>query len=174
MPSASAADGTFPTIFCESFLGCPSPYPGGPAGCICLVLPQRHRPSRAVKWVGFPLLSANTTFHGYHFGAAAISLCSVLQVCLPPRSFLPLQVSLQGSRGFYVRAERASSPSHASDMLSARLQAIGGTRTFTSQDSQHCRLLPTPFSWGFFHPCFIPVYPGAQKPPYLCQEVCRQ
>src|SRR5690348_2125221 len=26
-------------------------------------------------------------------------------------------------------------------MLSARLQAIGGTRTFTSQDSQHCRPL---------------------------------
>jgi hypothetical protein len=32
-------------------------------------------------------------------------------------------------------------PSHASDMLSARLQAIGGARTFTSQDSQPCRLL---------------------------------
>jgi len=31
--------------------------------------------------------------------------------------------------------------SHASDMLAARLQAIGGTRTCTSQDSQHCRLL---------------------------------
>src|SRR5437762_8735827 len=26
-------------------------------------------------------------------------------------------------------------------MLSARLQAIGGARTLTSQDSQHCRLL---------------------------------
>ena len=26
-------------------------------------------------------------------------------------------------------------------MLSARLQAIGGARTFTSPDSQHCRLL---------------------------------
>jgi len=26
-------------------------------------------------------------------------------------------------------------------MLAARLQAIGGTRTFTSQDSQYCRLL---------------------------------
>jgi hypothetical protein len=51
---------------------------------------------------------------------------------LPPRSFLPLQVPLQGSRGFYVRAERTSLPSHASDMLSARLQAIGRTRTFTS------------------------------------------
>jgi hypothetical protein len=45
-------------------------------------------------------------------------------------------------RLFYIRAERASLPSHASDMLSARLQAIGGTRTFISQDSQPCRLLP--------------------------------
>src|SRR5262249_5403488 len=50
----------------------------------------------------------------------------------------------QGSRGFYIRAERASLPSHASDMLSARLQAIGGTRTSTSQDSQLCRLLTPP------------------------------
>src|SRR5438309_5020531 len=65
-----------------------------------------------------------------------------LTVCLPPRSFLPLQVKLTGQpRLLYVRAERASLPSHASDMLSARLQAIGGTRTFTSQDSQLCRLL---------------------------------
>src|SRR5437773_4982091 len=65
-----------------------------------------------------------------------------LTVCLPPRSFLPLQVKLTGQpRLLYVRAERASLPSHASDMLSARLQAIGGTRTFTSQDSQPCRLL---------------------------------
>jgi hypothetical protein len=30
---------------CEPFLRCPSPYPGGPAECFCLVLPQRHRPS---------------------------------------------------------------------------------------------------------------------------------
>jgi hypothetical protein len=74
LSSAPAADGTFPTIFCESFLRCPSPYPGGPTGCVCLVLPQRRRPSQTVKSVGFPLLSVNTTFHGYHFGAAAISL----------------------------------------------------------------------------------------------------
>src|SRR5437762_4811270 len=66
-----------------------------------------------------------------------------LTVCLPPRSFLPLQVKLTGQpRLLYVRAERASLPLHASDMLSARLQAIGGARTLTSQDSQHCRLLP--------------------------------
>jgi hypothetical protein len=34
-------------------------------------------------------------------------------------------------------------PSHASDLLSARLQAIGGARTFTSQDSQPCQLPAT-------------------------------
>jgi hypothetical protein len=32
-----------------------------------------------------------------HDLVAAISLCSGLTVCLPPRSFLPLQVSSQGS-----------------------------------------------------------------------------
>jgi hypothetical protein len=126
---------------CESFSGCLSPYPGGPPECLRLVLPQSHRPSPGLDWVGSPLPSANTIFHGTIFGAAAISLCSGLRVCSPPRSLLPLQIPLQGSRGFYVRAERASLPSHASDMLSARLQAIGGTRTFTSQDSQLCRLL---------------------------------
>src|SRR5215469_3450396 len=80
-------------------------------------------------------------FRGLVIEVAAISLCSGLTVCLPPRSLQPLQVNSQGSRGFYIRAERASLPSHASDMLSARLQAIGGTRTSTSQDSQLCRLL---------------------------------
>jgi hypothetical protein len=75
------------------------------------------------------------------FEAAAISLCSSLTVCSPHRSLPPLQFSLQGGRGFYVQAERASLPPHALDMLPARLQAIGGTRTFTSLDSQPCRLL---------------------------------
>ena len=97
--------------------------------------------SHVERWIGFPLLSANTIFRGTLFEAAAISLCSGLTVCSPHRSFPPLQLSPQGGRGFYVRAERASLPPHASEMLSARLQAIGGTRTLTSQDSQHCRLL---------------------------------
>ena len=90
--SAPAADGTFSTLFCESFLRCLSPYPGGPTECTCLVLPRRHRPSPGVARVGFPLLPANTIFHGRDFEAAAIPLCSGLQVCLPPGSFLPLQV----------------------------------------------------------------------------------
>jgi hypothetical protein len=141
--SASAADGIFPTIFCESFLGCPSPYHGGFTGCACLVLPQCHRPSLNRKTGRLPASSANTTLRGYLFEAAAISLRSGLQVCLPPRSLLPLQVPLQGSRGVFVQAERASLPSHALDKLAARLQAIGGARTLTSQDSQPCRLLLT-------------------------------
>ena len=88
-----------------------------------------------------PALFREHDFPRRVFEVSAISLCSGLRVCLSPRSFLPLQLSLQGSRDVYVRAEHASLPSHASDILSARLQAIGRTRTFTSQDSQPCRLL---------------------------------
>jgi len=63
---------------------------------------------------------------------------------VPPRSSLPLRILPQGSRGFYVRAERASLPPHAPDMLTVRIQAIDGTRTFTSLDPQPCRLLTPP------------------------------
>src|SRR6202043_682467 len=64
-----------------------------------------------------------------------------LQVCSPPRSFLPLHILQQGSRGFYVRAYRALLPPHAPDMLTVRIQVIDGTGTFTLSDSQPCRLL---------------------------------
>ena len=77
------------------------------------------------------------------FEAADIPLCSGLQICSPPRSFPPLRLQPQGGRGFDIRAERASLPPHAPDLLTVRIQAIDGTRTFTSQDSQPCRLLPT-------------------------------
>ena len=72
-----------------------------------------------------------TTSCGGTFEVADISLCSGLQVCSPPRSSLPLRILPQGSRGFYVRAERGSLPPRASDMLTARRQAIGGTGTCT-------------------------------------------
>ena len=77
------------------------------------------------------------------FEAADISLCSGLRVCSSPRSFLPLRNLPQGSRDFYIRAERASLPLHAPDMLADRIQAIDGTRTFTLLDSQPCRPLPS-------------------------------
>ena len=75
-----------------------------------------------------------TTSCGGIFEVADISLCSGLQVCSPPRSSLPLRMLPQGSRGFYVRAERGSLPPRASDMLTARRQAIGGTGTCTPLD----------------------------------------
>src|SRR5215471_2621357 len=88
--------------------------------------------------------SASSLVRERDFPRAAFRGCSYFVMFRPHRSLPPLQFSPQGGRGFYVRAERASSPPHASDMLSARLQAIGGTRTFTSQDSQPCRLLIPP------------------------------
>ena len=72
------------------------------------------------KWVGFPQLSRLKRLRaGGIFEVADISLCSGLQVCSPPRSSLPLRILPQGSRGFYVRAERGSLPPRASDMLTA-------------------------------------------------------
>src|ERR1035438_8616120 len=74
--------------FCESVLRCLSPYPGGPTECICLVLPQRHRPSPKGDWVGFPLVSANTIFRG---GVSRLQLFRYVQAsqfaCLPDRSY---------------------------------------------------------------------------------------
>jgi len=54
---------------------------------------------------------------------------------------VPTAAHTAARRGFYVRAYRASLPPHAPDMLTVRIQAIDGTRTFTLSDSQPCRLL---------------------------------
>ncbi len=50
----------------------------------------------------------------------------------------------QGSRGFYIRAYRASLPLHAPDMLPVRIQAIDRKRTSTFLDLQPCRPLRVP------------------------------
>jgi hypothetical protein len=60
--------------------------------------------------------------------------------CLPDRSYR-FDLPSQSSRGFYIRAEHASLPPHASDMLTIRFQAIDGVGTYTPPDSQPCRLL---------------------------------
>jgi hypothetical protein len=83
-------------------------------------------------------------FRGLFLEVADISLCSGLRVCSPPRSLLPLRIFPQGSRGFYIRAYRASLPPHAPDMLSVRIQAIDRKRTFTFLDLQPCRPLRVP------------------------------
>src|SRR5580693_9126098 len=111
--------------------------------CSHLFLPRCHRPSPSKEWVGFPrFVPRITTSRRVRVSRLQIVLdVPGLQVCSPPRSFLPLHILLQGSRGFYVRAYRALLPPHAPDMLTVRIQVIDGTGTFTLSDSQPCRLL---------------------------------
>src|SRR5262245_48976348 len=117
--------------------------------CFRLFLPRCHRPSPMERWVGFPrLFRLKRLRAGEIFEDADISLCSGLQVCSPPRSSLPLRILPQGSRGFYVRAERGSLPPRASDMLTARRQAIGGAGTCTPLD---CGLVGCSLPSSSFH-----------------------
>jgi hypothetical protein len=118
-------------------------------------------------WVGFPRMSTNNDFSWEVLEVADIPLRSGLQVCSPPRSFLPLRILLQGSRGFYIRAYRALFPPHAPDMLTVRTQVIDGTGTRTLSDSQPCRLLSlrSPLSTlpaGIIVPTFL-----QRSPPWL-------
>jgi hypothetical protein len=109
----------------------------------CVHLPVTSAVSSAFseeRWDRLPALLRKTTSRGPCFEVADIP-CSGLQFCSPPRSSLPLRILLQGGRGFYIRAYRASLPPHAPDILTVRTQAIDGTRTFTLPDSQPCRLL---------------------------------
>src|SRR5215471_7749043 len=68
--------------------------------CSRLFLPRCHRPSPMEKWIGFPQLSRLKRLRaGKSFEVADISLCSGLQVCLPPRSSLPLRKTPAGQPG---------------------------------------------------------------------------
>jgi len=54
---APAATGIFSTLFCESFLGCLVPCPGGPIGCMRLLTSPMSSAFPLGGWVGFPLWS---------------------------------------------------------------------------------------------------------------------
>lgn len=105
---------------CKSFPRCLVPYPDGPTECSYLFLPRCHRPSP--KHYG----SASRFHPRTRLSAGLFSRLQTFRyvqastVCSPPRSLLPLQVSPQGSRDFYLRAYRALLPPHAPDMLSVR------------------------------------------------------
>jgi hypothetical protein len=143
---------------CESFLGCLIPYPGGSTKCSYLFLLLWHRPSPKKETGRLPQFLANTTFREagfrgcrYFFMFRPPSL--LVSQIVPTAAILP-----QGSRDFYFRAERASLPPHAPDMLTVRIQAIDGTRTFTLLDSQPCRLLILPSCYSSYRALtFTPV-----------------
>ena len=106
---------------CESFPACLGPCHGGPMECICLFLPPRHRPSPVHYRGRLPACPRQNDFMTDRlFETAAISLCSGPQVARLPDRPYRCDLSPQGSRGFYVRAEHASLPPHASDMLTTR------------------------------------------------------
>jgi hypothetical protein len=121
-------------------------------------------------WVGFPRMSTNNDFSWEVLEVADIPLRSGLQVCSPPRSFLPLRVLLQGSRGFYIRAYRALLPPHAPDMLTVRTQVIDGTGTLhpvrlSALSAAH------PVSRPFVCECHtISTVPRFQPPPRRTQH----
>jgi len=139
---APAAGGTFPTFLCESFPGCLGPCHGGSADCTCLfLLHVIGLPPYTIE-VGFPRLPSKRFLDGSPFSR----LQPFLYVQAPKFARLPdrsyrCDPTPQSSRGFYIRAEHASFPLHASDMLTTRTQAIGGVGTYTPRDSQPCRLL---------------------------------
>jgi hypothetical protein len=143
----------------QSVLGCWIPYPGGtPCARACFFHGAIGLPQRKMGRLPAAIPLETTSCGGRTFEVADISLCSGLQVCSPPRSFLPLRILPQGSRGFYVRAYRALLPPHAPDMLTVRIQVIDGTGTFTLSDSQPCRLLTT------WHPSFLDRVPVSPVP----------
>ena len=141
MYAVPAAPGSFPTLSLKVFPWMLDPIPRRYTVCSHLFLPRCHRPSLSEEWVGFPrFVPRITTSRRYVISRLQIFL-DVPASLLSPRSFLPLHILLQGSRGFYVRAYRALLPPHAPDMLTVRIQVIDGTGTFTLSDSQPCRLL---------------------------------
>src|ERR1700730_9002447 len=58
---------SFSTLFCESFLGCLVPCPGGPIGCMRLLTSPMSSAFPLGGWVGFPLLVHDATFRGNDF-----------------------------------------------------------------------------------------------------------
>ena len=140
MYAVPAAHGSFPTLSLRIFPWMLDPVPRRYTVCSRLFLPRCHRPSPSKEWVGFPrFVPRITTSRRPVFRGCRYSFMFRPPSLLSPRSFLPLRVLPQSSRGFYVRAYRA--PPHAPDMLTVRTQVIDGTGTFTLSDSQPCRLL---------------------------------
>jgi hypothetical protein len=138
-----AARWTFPTLSLRIFPWMPDPVP---RRYHSVPLPVSSAVSSAFPSRDLGRLPAicplETTSCGPEISERQIFLyVQASKFVLPPRSSLPLRILPQGSRGLYVRAEHASLPPHAPDMLTVRIQAIDGTRTFTLSDPQPCRLL---------------------------------
>ena len=129
---------------CKSVTGCLVPYPNGPH--------RVHLPVSSSVSSAFPRHSIGRLPVGIRERDFSAGYFSRLQTFLYVQAsdFARLQVAptaaniSEGSRGFYIRAYRASLPPHAPDMLSVRIQAIDRKRTSTFLDLQPCRPLRVP------------------------------
>ena len=138
---APAASGFFPTLSLRIFPVMPGPLSRRLADCTYLVLPLPQRPSpleNGSAYRNFPLkrLHSGAGFRDCsHF--FMFKPHSLLATLIAPTT----TVSRRAVGDFYIRAERALLPPHAPDMLSVRIQAIDGKRTFTFLDLRPYRLL---------------------------------
>jgi hypothetical protein len=100
----------------------PGPLPRRLPWCPYPFLPRGLRPSPHDDKVGDLATSPCSDFSmALYFAAAGISLCSGLQVCLPPRSLQPIRTLPYGRRGVYFRTSKSSFPPSSSDMLTVRI-----------------------------------------------------
>ena len=141
IPSGVVTDSRPEPISVNPFLGAWAPATAVPRSApACFFLHVLGLPPYTIE-VGFPRIPVKTTSRRIAFSR----LQPFRYVQAPKFARLPdrshrCDLSSQGGRGFYVRAEHASLPPHASDMLTPA-QAIGGVGTYTPRDSQLCRLL---------------------------------
>src|SRR6516165_1827026 len=92
------------------------------------------------------------------------SLRSSLLVCSPPRSPLPLRHRPQGSRDFSIRAEPASLPSQASDMLAVRTRQLTAVGIELGRTHLRWRVSSPALSIaGWVHNSTIAMFPKAPR-----------
>jgi hypothetical protein len=132
---APAAIRIFSTLFCESFLGCLVPCPGGPIECMCLLTSPMSSAFPLGGWVGFPLWSTMQLFVETIFEAADIPLCSGHQVCSPPRLLPPLRQCRRAAEAF-TSGQNVRRCLRMHRVYQPPAQAIGGVGTYPPLDSQ--------------------------------------
>lgn len=81
---------TFPTLSLRILRWMLGPLPRRTQWCSYPFLPTEHRPSPLQHKVGSHNSPSSDFCSAIVFGAAVISLCSGLHLCLPPRSLLPI------------------------------------------------------------------------------------
>jgi hypothetical protein len=111
---APAATWIFLTLFCESFLRCLSPYPGGRLSALAWFFLNLHRPSPSFDWVDIP-----AAFREHDFPRVGLRGCSYFVMFTPP-SLLASQI-VPTAASFLAGQPRLLSPSRTCVVTFARI-----------------------------------------------------